>query len=120
MRFVIKDFINDEYSKAVNILKDNLKDHYHVFYGVRLSEILFPSGDYGSEKFFKDFEEINSVTLPIVVFDLYQKKPLAVISFGAMSYSDLIKKVGIDAIACESLSDLFKADLLVNLYREQD
>ncbi len=41
MKYQVKEFINEKYSKAVNILKDNLKEHYHIFYGLRLSEILF-------------------------------------------------------------------------------
>lgn len=38
MKYQVKEFINEKYAKAVNILKDNLKEHYHVFYGLRLSE----------------------------------------------------------------------------------
>ena len=41
MKYQVREFITDKYAKAVNILKDNLKENYHVFYGVRLSEILF-------------------------------------------------------------------------------
>ncbi|EIX8042720.1 DNA distortion polypeptide 3, partial [Salmonella enterica subsp. enterica serovar 4,[5],12:i:-] len=51
MKYLVKEFINEKYSKAVNILKDNLKEHYHVFYGVRLSEILFPTSEYGTDAF---------------------------------------------------------------------
>ncbi|HAX2052577.1 TPA: DNA distortion polypeptide 3, partial [Escherichia coli] len=28
MKYLVKEFINEKYSKAVNILKDNLKEHY--------------------------------------------------------------------------------------------
>lgn len=119
MRFVIKDFLSDEYSKAINILKDNLKEHYHVFYGVRLSEILFPAGEYGSETFFRDFEEVNSITVPLIIFDTYIKKPLIVISFGTISYDSLLRKAGINSLVCQSLSDLVKSDLLINLYKDQ-
>ncbi|VCV70888.1 hypothetical protein BANRA_05090 [Escherichia coli] len=31
MKYQVKEFINEKYSKAVNILKDNLKEHYHIF-----------------------------------------------------------------------------------------
>ncbi len=31
MKYLVKEFINEKYTKAVNILKDNLKEHYHVF-----------------------------------------------------------------------------------------
>ncbi len=40
MEYQVREFINEKYTKAVNILKDNLKENYHVFYGVRLIEIL--------------------------------------------------------------------------------
>ncbi|EJK2780566.1 TPA: DNA distortion polypeptide 3, partial [Escherichia coli] len=61
MKYQVREFINEKYAKAVNILNDNLKENYHVFYGVRLSEILFPASEYGSDAFFKEFESINSV-----------------------------------------------------------
>ncbi|EGV2112404.1 DNA distortion polypeptide 3, partial [Salmonella enterica] len=53
MKYQVREFINEKYAKAVNILNDNLKENYHVFYGVRLSEILFPASEYGSDAFFK-------------------------------------------------------------------
>ncbi|EJX7437620.1 DNA distortion polypeptide 3, partial [Escherichia coli] len=52
MKYQVREFINEKYAKAVNILNDNLKENYHVFYGVRLSEILFPASEYGSDAFF--------------------------------------------------------------------
>ncbi|MBJ3537889.1 DNA distortion polypeptide 3, partial [Salmonella enterica subsp. enterica serovar Derby] len=61
MEYQVREFINEKYTKAVNILKDNLKENYHVFYGVRLIEILFPASEYGTDAFFKEFELINSV-----------------------------------------------------------
>ncbi|PKT39813.1 DNA distortion polypeptide 3, partial [Klebsiella pneumoniae] len=36
MKVIVKDFISDKYAKAFNILNDNLKENYYVFYGVRL------------------------------------------------------------------------------------
>ncbi|VCV94264.1 hypothetical protein [Klebsiella pneumoniae] len=32
MKYQVKEFINEKYSKAVNILKDNLKEHYHILW----------------------------------------------------------------------------------------
>ncbi|HBP7891495.1 TPA: DNA distortion polypeptide 3, partial [Escherichia coli] len=81
MEYQVREFINEKYTKAVNILKDNLKENYHVFYGVRLIEILFPASEYGTDAFFKEFELINSVILPLVIFDLTQRKPMMIISF---------------------------------------
>ena len=33
MKYLVKEFINEKYSKAVNILKDNLKETLSCFYG---------------------------------------------------------------------------------------
>ncbi|EFH8407977.1 DNA distortion polypeptide 3, partial [Escherichia coli] len=86
MKYQMREFITDKYAKAVNILKDNLKENYHVFYGVRLSEILFPVSEYGTEQFFSDFEKINSISLPVLVFDLKAGVPVIVISLDDVSY----------------------------------
>ena len=116
MKFSVKEFINDKYAKAVNILKDNIKENYYVFYGVRLSEILFPSSEYGSEEFFKEFESINSITLPIIIFDLKEQKPILVISFEEVSDAAVLEEVGIAVIICNNLSDLLTQNSLVVLY----
>ncbi|MFG3875693.1 hypothetical protein ACGI42_22655 [Escherichia coli] len=76
MKYLVKEFINEKYTKAVNILKDNLKEHYHVFYCVRLSEILFPASEYGTEQFFSDFEKINSISLVSVLSGPSGKFPM--------------------------------------------
>jgi hypothetical protein len=117
MEFIIKEFINDKYAKAVNILKDILKENHHVFYGVRLSEILFPASEYGSAAFFKEFELINSITLPIVIFDLKQLKQTLVISFEEVSEVSVLERVGISVLVCNSLSDLLTNNQLAVLYR---
>ncbi len=31
MKYLVKEFINEKYTKAVNILKDNLKEHIMFF-----------------------------------------------------------------------------------------
>ncbi len=116
MKYQVKEFIDEKYSKAVNILKDNLKEHYHIFYGLRLSEILFPSSEYGSEAFFKEFESINSITLPIIIFDLNAQKPILVISFEEVSDAAVLEEVGIAVIVCNNLSDLLTKNNLTVLY----
>ncbi|HHH0956777.1 TPA: DNA distortion polypeptide 3 [Yersinia enterocolitica] len=116
MEFRVKEFINDKYAKAVNILKNNLKENYHVFYGVRLSEVLFPASEYGSEAFFKEFEAINSITLPIIIFDLKEQKPIVIISFEEVSDAAVLEEVGIAVIVCNNLSDLLTKNNLTVLY----
>ncbi|EFA2989033.1 DNA distortion polypeptide 3 [Escherichia coli] len=105
MKYLVKEFINEKYTKAVNILKDNLKEHYHVFYCVRLSEILFPASEYGTEQFFSDFEKINSISLPVLVFDLKEGVPVIVISLDDVSYCDVLDEMDIDFMKCDSLAE---------------
>ena len=59
MKYQVREFINEKYAKAVNILNDNLKENFHVFYGVRLSEILFPSSEYGSDASLKSLNQLT-------------------------------------------------------------
>ncbi|EAM8769957.1 DNA distortion polypeptide 3 [Salmonella enterica] len=118
MKYQVKEFITDKYAKAVNILKDNVKEHYHVFYGVRLSEILFPASEYGSEQFFSDFEKINSISLPVLVFDLKTGVPVIVISLDDVSYCDVLDEIDIDFIKCDSLAELLTSDKLDALFKD--
>ncbi|HAJ6541582.1 TPA: DNA distortion polypeptide 3 [Escherichia coli] len=115
MKYLVKEFINEKYTKAVNILKDNLKEHYHVFYCVRLSEILSPASEYGTEQFFSDFEKINSISLPVLVFDLKEGVPVIVISLDDVSYCDVLDEMDIDFMKCDSLAELLTSDKLENL-----
>ncbi|MBA1040419.1 DNA distortion polypeptide 3 [Escherichia coli] len=115
MKYLVKEFINEKYTKAVNILKDNLKEPYHVFYCVRLSEILFPASEYGTEQFFSDFEKINSISLPVLVFDLKEGVPVIVISLDDVSYCDVLDEMDIDFMKCDSLAELLTSDKLENL-----
>ncbi|MFO6485679.1 DNA distortion polypeptide 3 [Escherichia coli] len=104
MKYQVREFITDKYAKAVNILKDNLKENYHVFYGVRLSEILFPASEYGTDAFFKEFELINSVILPLVIFDLTQRKPMMIISFDKIPDASLLEGTNIVVLECTTLA----------------
>ena len=116
MKYQVKEFINDKYAKAVNILKDNLKEHYHVFYGMRLSEILFPASEYGSDAFYQEFEAINSVILPLVVFDLNEQKPIMVIGLGDVSGSVALTDSGIELVSLDGLNDLLLIEKLAPLF----
>ncbi|EED9464288.1 DNA distortion polypeptide 3 [Salmonella enterica subsp. enterica] len=116
MKFDVKEFIDDKYAKAINILKENLKENYHVFYGVRLSEILFPFSEYGSDMFFQEFEAINSVILPLVIFDLIDRKPIMVIGFGEVPGVDSLVDSGIEVVSLYSLSDLLLVEKLTPLF----
>ncbi|MFQ3775670.1 DNA distortion polypeptide 3 [Salmonella enterica] len=118
MEYQVREFINEKYTKAVNILKDNLKENYHVFYGVRLSEILFPASEYGTDAFFKEFELINSVILPLVIFDLTQRKPMMIISFDKILDASLLEGTNIVVLVVKlrlSLHHLYVVNFCVTL-----
>ncbi|EBP8539796.1 DNA distortion polypeptide 3 [Salmonella enterica] len=117
MKFDVKEFIDDKYAKAINILKENLKENYHVFYGVRLSEILFPFSEYGSDMFFQEFEAINSVILPLVIFDLIDRKPIMVIGFDKIPDASLLEGTDIVVLECSTLADLLTNDNIAFLYK---
>ncbi|EIN0719606.1 TPA: DNA distortion polypeptide 3 [Escherichia coli] len=117
MEYQVREFINEKYTKAVNILKDNLKENYHVFYGLRLSEILFPASEYGTDAFFKEFELINSVILPLVIFDLTQRKPMMIISFDKILDASLLEGTNIVVLECITLADLLTNDNIDFLYK---
>ncbi|ENP0811924.1 DNA distortion polypeptide 3 [Escherichia coli] len=118
MKYQVREFINEKYTKAVNILKDNLKENYHVFYGIRLSEILFPASEYGSEQFFSDFEKINSISLPVLVFDLKTGVPVIVISLDDINYCDVLEQTDIDFMKCDSLAELLTSEKLDALFKD--
>ena len=117
MEYQVREFINEKYTKDVNILKDNLKENYHVFYGVRLIEILFPASEYGTDAFFKEFELINSVILPLVIFDLTQRKPMMIISFDKILDASLLEGTNIVVLECITLADLLTNDNIDFLYK---
>ncbi|HDN4658571.1 TPA: DNA distortion polypeptide 3 [Salmonella enterica subsp. enterica serovar Bovismorbificans] len=116
MKYQVKDFINEKYSKAVNILKDNLKEHYHIFYGLRLSEILFPASDYGTDAFFNEFESINSITLPLIVFEMNERKPVAIIGFEQIAGAVFVEQLDIKVLVIDDLSELLTNETLDLLY----
>lgn len=116
MKYQVKEFVNEKYSKAINILKDNLKENYHVFYGVRLSEILFPASEYGIDAFFKEFESINSITLPLIIFEMNERKPVAIISFEQVAGSVFVGQFDINVLVVDDLSELLTNETLDSLY----
>lgn len=118
MKFDIKEFIDDKYAKAINILKENLKENYHIFYGVRLSEILFPASEYGTDAFYQEFEAINSVVLPLVIYDLNEKKPIMVIGFELKNGKTMLESSDVTVLEIESLSDILTNNVLSVLFVE--
>ena len=67
--------------------------------------------------FFKEFESINSVILPLVIFDLTQRKPMMIISFDKISDASLLAGTGIVVLECMALSDLLTNDNIAILYK---
>ncbi|EPR4699006.1 TPA: DNA distortion polypeptide 3 [Escherichia coli] len=116
MKYQVKEFVNEKYSKAINILKDNLKENYHIFYGIRLSEILFPASEYGTDAFFKEFESINSITLPLIIFEMNERKPVAIIGFEQIAGAVFVEQLDIKVLVIDDLSELLTNETLASLY----
>jgi len=84
---------------------------------LRLSEILFPASEYGTDVFYQEFEAINSVILPLVIFDLIDRKPIMVIGFDKISDAILLAGTDIVVLECMALPDLLTNDNIAILYK---
>lgn len=111
-----KTFISDRELKAINLLKDNLKERYLVLYGVRLSEFLYPSSEYGSSEFFNDFESINSVTLPVIIYDSLSECMVSVVCFDDFSEEEILSLSGVKCIRLNGLSEILSNEELLRFY----
>ncbi len=116
MKYQVREFINEKYTKAVNILNDNLKENYHVFLWSKIKWDSFPASEYGSDAFFKEFESINSVILPLVIFDFIDRKPIMVI-FDKIPDASLFGRTNIVFLECTTLADLPTNDNICFLYK---
>ena len=77
---------------------------------VRLSEILFLPVNMAQMLSLKEFELINSVILPLVIFDFIDRKPIMVIGFEEAPFGiDSLIDSGMEVV----LLDGFKLDLLL-------
>ena len=89
MKYQVKEFVNEKYSKAINILKDNLKENY---------------------------QSINSITLPLIIFEMNERKPVAIISFEQVAGSVFVGQFDINVLVVENLSELLTNETLDSLY----
>ncbi|POK83232.1 DNA distortion polypeptide 3, partial [Klebsiella pneumoniae] len=60
-------------------------------------------------------EAINSVILPLVIFDLIDRKPIMVIGFGEVCGVDSLVDSGIEVVSLDGLSDLLLVEKLTPL-----
>ncbi len=67
---------------------------------------------------FKEFELINSVILPLVIFDLTQRKPMMIISFDKIPDASLLEETNIVVLECTTLADLLTNDNIGFLYKK--
>lgn len=113
-----KLFMNDRELKAINILRDNLKEQYLVFFGIRLSEFFYPDSEYGSDEFFRMFEEINSLTLPVIIYDSIENKIEIILSFDEFNQQGILQNVGLECIRLSGLSEILSHERLLTLYAD--
>ncbi|HHR5833352.1 TPA: DNA distortion polypeptide 3 [Providencia alcalifaciens] len=106
MSYLRQRFLTEEESKLLVILQENVKENYHVFCKVRLSEFLYSSQKMGSSEFFNEFEIVNSITLPFAIYDTFENQLVAVISYiKPIEKSNLLENQDIKVIHLTMLKD---------------
>ncbi|EUD10801.1 DNA distortion polypeptide 3 [Providencia alcalifaciens] len=104
MSYLRQQFLTEEESKLLVILQENVKENYHVFCKVRLSEFLYSSQKMGTSEFFNEFEIVNSITLPFAIYDTLENQLVAVISYiKPIEQSDLLENQGVKVIHFNAL-----------------
>ena len=97
--------------------KFDFLDSYNI-YELMLGVSIVQFGFSFSECFFSDFEKINSISLPVLVFDLKEGVPVIVISLDDVSYCDVLDEMDIDFMKCDSLAELLTSDKLDALFKD--
>ncbi len=115
MKYQVKEFINEKYSKAVNILRITLKNTT-IFLWFEIKWDSFSCQRIRLWNVFQEFEAINSVILPLVIFDLIDRKPIMVIGFGEVCGVDSLVDSGIEVVSLDGLSDLLLVEKLTPLF----
>lgn len=104
MSYLRQQFLTEEESKLLVILQENVKENYHVFCKVRLSEFLYSSQKIGTPEFFSEFEFVNSITLPFAIYDTLENQLVAVVSFNnPIEKLNLLESQGIKVIHLDAL-----------------
>ncbi|EOI3591715.1 DNA distortion polypeptide 3 [Proteus mirabilis] len=106
MSYLRQQFLTEEESKLLVILQENVKENYHIFCKVRLSEFLYSAKKMGSSEFFNEFEIVNSITLPFAIYDTFENQLVAVISYiKPIEKSNLLENQDIKVIHLTMLKD---------------
>ncbi|HHR6174028.1 TPA: DNA distortion polypeptide 3 [Providencia alcalifaciens] len=117
MSYLRQQFLTEEESKLLVILQENVKENYHVFCKVRLSEFLYSSQKMGTPEFFNEFEIVNSITLPFAIYDTLENQLVAVISYiKPIEKSDLLENQGVKVIHLTMLKDALTHNQLQYLF----
>lgn len=94
--------LTEKETAAVNILNGAVNQRYWILAKVRLSEFFYSSKEYGTPEFFGEFNKLNAVTLPVVIFDSLEKRPAAVMYFDSPAREDILKSLGVSVVTiCE-------------------
>jgi len=118
MSYLRQQFLTEEESKLLVILQENVKENYHVFCKVRLSEFLYSSQKIGTPEFFNEFEIVNSITLPFAIYDTLENQLVAVISFKKpIEQVSLLAKQEINVIHFTELKDALMNEQLQKIYK---
>lgn len=114
MSYKTTAFLNEQEMKLLNILKDNVKEKYTVLVKIRLSEFLYSTQPQGSDAFFDEFNRVNLVTLPFVIFDTLENRLAAVVylSENGLEEKDLLGSCGIPCIEIGTFRDVLTSEKL--------
>lgn len=94
--------LTEKETAAVNILNGAVSQRYWILAKVRLSEFFYSAREYGTQEFFAEFNKLNAVTLPVVIFDSLEKRPSAVVFFDSSAPEDFLKSLGVAVVTiCE-------------------
>ncbi|MFN3071349.1 DUF2726 domain-containing protein [Serratia sp. J2] len=88
-----------------------------VFTKIKLAELVKPTADPGSDKFYVDVKKILSYTVDFVVYDLNSNCTVAVLEFQPDGESNKEKEVLLNQCSLELKFKYFRLNTLVDLYK---
>lgn len=107
-------FLSERENKLLNILKENVKERYAVLAKIRLSEFFYSTQPQGSAAFYAEFDRVNLVTLPFVIFDTLENRLAAVVYFSenGLEEKNLLESCGVPCIEIGTFRDVLTSEQL--------
>lgn len=114
MSYKTTAFLTEREIKLLTILQENVKEKYAVLAKIRLSEFLYSTQPQGSESFYNEFNRVNLVTLPFVIFDTLENRLAAVVylSENGLEEKELLESLRIPCIEISEFRDVLTSEQL--------